>query len=146
MTRINHTGVVFLNFFLCFSARDLPVLNAKNKLNFTFYGPQIALLNFLYFQYRYRYYKSKNVSKSLKIVFKVIFLQLIPILKIQKIQKSNLRTIKSEIQLVFRIQYRYISGRKTEENTCVIYPGHKCEILGVEKNQKKKTRSIRYPG
>jgi hypothetical protein len=34
MTRINHTDV-----FLRFSARDIPVLNAKNKLKFTFYGP-----------------------------------------------------------------------------------------------------------
>ena len=39
MTRINHTDFVFMNFYLRFSARHIPVLNEKNKLKFTFYPP-----------------------------------------------------------------------------------------------------------
>ncbi len=42
-----------MSFFLRFSTRDIMVLNAKKKLKFTFYGAKIALLNFLYFKYRY---------------------------------------------------------------------------------------------
>ena len=33
------------------------------------------------------------------------------------------------------------NGGKIQKNDiCTIYPGHKCEILGVEKNQKKDTQ------
>ena len=39
MTRINRTEVVFLNFFLRFSARDIPVLNATQL-----YSGQMQLL------------------------------------------------------------------------------------------------------
>ena len=39
MTRINHIDIVFLNFFLRFSARDIPVLKAKKQSKIQFLLP-----------------------------------------------------------------------------------------------------------
>jgi hypothetical protein len=67
----------------------------------------------------------KNISKLLKIVFKVIFCHLMPILKIQKIQKINLSTKKVNFNFFFEFIGK---SRAEKKDICVIYPGHKCEI------------------
>ena len=67
MTRINRTDRFYLNVFLNFSARNLPVINAKNKLNISFQELKISFLNLLYYFYQYRL--KENIPKLLKIVF-----------------------------------------------------------------------------
>ena len=88
MTGINRTDVVFSNSFISFSARDIPVLDTKKQ----------AEIHFLWcfkcsFEFSAFLVPVLNVKKCLEVTENCIqgnLCHLIPILKMQKIQKSNL--------------------------------------------------------
>ena len=115
MTRINHTDVVFLNFFLRFSARDIPVLNAKKVLRFTFYGALNA-----FFEFSLCLVSVLNDNKCLEVIENCIqakFLSFNTDTKHRENSKDNLSNIKSEFFAfstgIFRAEKRRKKFKKT---------------------------------
>ncbi len=73
MIRINRKDIAFLNFFLRFSAPDMPVLNAKNQLKFSFKELKFKLIKKtkVYFQANYKTKVNSRQNGNKKVYFQI---------------------------------------------------------------------------